>query len=153
MDHLSWIYHPAVMWTAAGAVFLAVEMLSGSGWLLWPAAATLVPAMVAVFGFRDDIALQAILFAATAIVLTVIGRRYLKNLPGLRPHHDMNDQRAALIGAFGEVTSSEANGKCRVMVGGKEWAAESEGVAPASGAKVEVLAVIGGARLSVRRVG
>ena len=154
MDHMSWIYHPAAIWTAAGAVLLAVEMMTGSGWLLWPAAATLVPALVALFVGKDDLALQAILFAATAIVLTVLGRRFLKNVTIFHPHTDMNDPKAALIGAFGQVTSASDHGQCRVFVGGKEWAAETDsGATPISGARVEVLRVIGGARLAVRAAG
>ena len=151
MDHMSWIYHPAAIWTAAGAVLLAVEMMTGSGWLLWPAAAAAVPALLALGGAKDDVALQAIVFAATAIVLTVIGRRYLRHLIGHHPRSDLNDPKAALIGAVGQVTSAGDHGQCRVFVGGKEWAAETEGEqTPISGARVEVLRVIGGARLAVR---
>ena len=153
MDHLTWMSHPAAIWTAAGAVLLAVEMMTGSGWLLWPAAATAVPALIALGGLKDDIALQAIVFAATAIVLTVIGRRYLRHLIGHHPRSDLNDPKAALVGAVGHVTSTGLHGECRVFVGGKEWAAETEGAAPVSGARVEVLRVIGGARLAVRAAG
>lgn len=154
MDHMTWIYHPAVIWTAAGAALLAVEMLTGSGWLLWPAAATAVPALLALGGMKDDIALQAIVFAAAAIVLTALGRRYLRHLIGRHPRSDLNDPKAALIGAKGQVTSAGDHGQCRVFVDGKEWAAEMDGGAtPISGARIEVLRVIGGARLAVRAAG
>jgi membrane protein implicated in regulation of membrane protease activity len=58
-----------------------------------------------------------------------------------------------MIGQVGQVTSVTDHGQCRVMVGGKEWAAEADGGDPTQGQRVEVVAVIGGARLQVKPVG
>ena len=33
-----YLSHPAWAWAASAAVLLAVELVTGSGWLLWPAA-------------------------------------------------------------------------------------------------------------------
>jgi len=146
-----WLGHPSAAWIAIGVALLALETVTGSGWLLWPAAAALAPAAVSAFWLRDDIGAQWILFAVTAIALTWLGRRYLRHWP--QTPHDMNDARKAMIGQVGQVTSVTDHGQCRVMVGGKEWAAQTDGAAPTQGQQVEVVAVIGGARLQVKPAG
>jgi membrane protein implicated in regulation of membrane protease activity len=146
-----WLGHPSAAWIAIGALLLALEAVTGSGWLLWPAAAALAPAAVSAFWFRDDIGAQWALFAATAIVLTWIGRRYLRHRPAGQT--DINDARAAVVGQVGQVTSVSDHGQCRVFVAGKEWAAEALGAAPQTGQRVEVTAVVGGARLQVKPAG
>lgn len=145
-----WLGHPSAAWIAIGVALLALETVTGSGWLLWPAAAALLPAAVSAFWLRDDVGAQWALYAVTAIALTWIGRRYLRQWP--QTPTDINDARKAMIGQVGQVTSASSHGQCRVMVGGKEWAAEAaDGSQPEAGARVEVLAVIGGAKLQVRQ--
>lgn len=146
--YLMWLAHPSAAWIAVGALLLAVEAITGSGWLLWPAAAALAPAALSVFLFRDDIGAQWALFAVTAIALTWIGRRYLRSRPSGQT--DINDARAAVVGQVGQVTSVSGHGQCRVFVAGKEWAAEAGDSSPHAGQRVEVVAVVGGARLQVK---
>lgn len=144
-----WLVHPSAAWIAIGVALLALETVTGSGWLLWPAAAALLPAGITAVWLRDDPGLQWALFAVASIALTWVGRRYLRHWPS-QPH-DLNDAKGALVGQTGEVTSVAEHGKCRVFVGGKEWAAEADmDAALAQGQRVEVLAVIGGARLRVK---
>ncbi len=145
--YLLWLGHPSAAWLAIGVGLLAVETATGSGWLLWPAAAALLPAAITTLWLRDDIGLQWALFALTAIALTWIGRRYLRHWP--QTPSDINDAKKAVVGQVGQVTSVSDHGQCRVFVGGKEWAAEATG-APTTGQRVEVVAVIGGARLQVK---
>lgn len=144
-----WLLHPSAAWLAIGVALLAAETVTGSGWLLWPAAAALLPAGMTAFWFRDDIGVQWVIFAVAAIALTWIGRRYLRQWP--RTPGNLNDPKAALVGQLGEVTSVASHGQCRVFVGGKEWAAQADEPSQlAAGQRVEVLAVIGGARLQVK---
>jgi len=142
-----WLTYPSAVWLAIGVALLAIETLTGSGWLLWPAAAALLPAAITVFWLRDDPGAQWAIFALTAIALTWLGRRYLRHWP--QTPSDINDPRKMDIGQVGQVVSAADHGQCRVFVGGKEWAAEST-VEPSPGQRVEVVAVIGGARLQVR---
>jgi hypothetical protein len=140
--------HPLWVWLAVGAAFLAAEAASGSGWLLWPAAsagavglATLVVPMT----FASETALFAVLTIAT----TFLGRRYLRG--SAKGAHDINDPLARLIGHRGEACSRFQSGQGRVFVDGKEWSAEVDGEGELGpGDKVEVIAVVGGARLKVR---
>ena len=140
--------HALLAWMAIAAVLLTVELLTGSGWLLWPAgSAAVVGALNA--GPDQGLAAQAATFAALTAASTYAGRRWL----GRRAHegHDPNDPMTRLIGREGEAASGFEGGRGRVFIDGKEWAAELEGEGPvARGGRVEVVALVGGARLKVR---
>jgi membrane protein implicated in regulation of membrane protease activity len=135
-------------WLAVGAVFLIVEVITGSGWLLWPAGSAAVVGLL-IFFAPLGAAVQVVLFAVLTIVTTFIGRRYLRNA---HAHgHDVNDPHARLIGHHGKAVETFRTGAGRVFVDGKEWSAELEGDgALVAGAPVVVTALLGGARLRVR---
>jgi len=140
--------HPFWLWAAVGAALLAVEVALGSGWLLWPAAAAGVVALVLMavpLGWPAALGL----FAVLTIVATVVSRRFVKRLD---PHHDrnINDSTARLIGHRGKTVTAFDDTEGRVFIDGKEWAAELDGDARlAAGAPVEVTGV-SGSRLRVR---
>jgi membrane protein implicated in regulation of membrane protease activity len=140
--------HAAWGWAAAGAALLAVEVASGSGWLLWPAAAAGVVAVVE--GFTPlPVAAAVLLFAGLTLVSTLTARRYFPRR--LASHaHDINDNVARLMGHEARVVAGFEAGAGRVFVDGKEWAAELEpGERAEPGAQVVVTGVAG-ARLKVR---
>jgi membrane protein implicated in regulation of membrane protease activity len=140
--------HPFWAWMALGAIFLAVEVTTGSGWLLWPAgSAALVGVVLLLWPLSAPVAIAV--FAVATIISTYVGRRFIRNVhPGAS---DVNNPLSRLVGHFGEAATAFEGGGGRVFVDGKEWSAELEepGALPA-GAKVEVVAVVGGARLRVR---
>jgi membrane protein implicated in regulation of membrane protease activity len=140
--------HPFWAWIAIGGVFLIAELMAGSGWLLWPAGAA---AVVAVTSQLVDLgwAKEIVLFVVAAVVFTYLGRRFLRPAP--KGDGDVNDPAPRLVGREGETVSAFKAGLGRVFVDGKEWAAELDGggdLAPKS--KVQVLEILGGARLKVR---
>jgi membrane protein implicated in regulation of membrane protease activity len=140
--------HPFWAWIAIGGVFLIAELMTGSGWLLWPAGAA---AVVAVTSQLVDLgwAKEIVLFVVAAVVFTYLGRRFLRPAP--KGDGDVNDPAPRLVGREGETVSAFKAGLGRVFVDGKEWAAELDGggdLAPKS--KVQVLEILGGARLKVR---
>jgi hypothetical protein len=89
------------------------------------------------------------LFAVVTIAATYVGRRFIK---GAHPAaSDVNSPLTRLVGQHGQTATLFEGGGGRVFVDGKEWSAELEGPGPlAVGAKVEVVAVVGGARLRVK---
>jgi membrane protein implicated in regulation of membrane protease activity len=140
--------HALLAWLAIAAVFLTVELLTGSGWLLWPAGSA---AVVGVLNAGPDqgVAAQAVTFAVLTVASTYVGRRWLSR--SSHRGHDPNDSLTRLIGRQGEAASAFEGGRGRVFVDGKEWAAELVGDGPlAPGGRVEVVALVGGARLKVR---
>lgn len=145
MAHAFW------SWMALGAVFLAVEVITGSGWLLWPAGSAALTAVAAViWPLSGPVAVA--LFGVLTIITTYVGRRFIRGAP-MRAD-DVNNPLARLVGHRGEVCTPFAGEDGRVFVDGKEWSAVLDGPGPlAAGTKVEVVEVLGGARLRVRAAG
>lgn len=146
MDWLSGVYfaHPFWIWLAIGAVFLVIEVSTGTGWLLWAAASAGFLALLTLIpGFPDGAAVHLALWAALTIITTVTARRYLPaNVSGGGP--DINDNIGRLVGHEGAVVEAFRNGEGRVFVDGKEWAAVAEGgAAPALNDKVQVVSAQG----------
>jgi hypothetical protein len=140
--------HPMWVWLAVGAAFLAVEAASGSGWLLWPAGSAGAVA-VATLIFPMTFTIEVALFGVLTIATTFVGRRWLRG--PAKGASDINDSSERLIGRRGEAASLFQAGQGRVFVDGKEWSAELVGedvLRP--GDKIEVIALLGGARLKVR---
>ena len=142
--------HPFWIWLALGGALLAMEVATGSGWLLWPAASAAVVAVIAAFAPLGVLG-AVLLFAALTIVSTLTARRYLPR--SLTTHaHDINDNIARLVGHHGKAVAGFQDRAGRVFIDGKEWAAELEGAETLEqGARVEVVKVAG-ARLTVRCV-
>jgi membrane protein implicated in regulation of membrane protease activity len=142
--------HPFWAWLAVGAIFLAFELPTASGYLLWPAASA---GAVAVLTLWLNIAwpYQLIAFGVLTIISTLIGRRLM---PRRNTHEgpDISNRGSGLAGRFGKAVAPFSAGQGRVFVDGAEWMAELEPgqTPPEPGARVEVVAVHGGGRLVVR---
>lgn len=141
--------HPFWVWAGIAAALLALEVATGSGWLLWPAASAGFVGVVTLFFPQIQAPLAILLFAGVTIASTLTGRRWTPR--SLQSHdHDINDPLARLIGHDGKAVAAFDGRDGRVFVDGKEWAASLEASAPlAAGAEVRVTGV-SGARLTVR---
>jgi membrane protein implicated in regulation of membrane protease activity len=140
--------HPFWSWIAIGGIFLIGELMTGSGWLLWPAGAAAVVAVTSRFVALGS-AGEVVLFVVVAVFATYVGRRFFRPAPKTEP--DINDPARRLIGQQAEATDRFKAGLGRVFIDGKEWAAELDGGGDlAAQAKVEVVEILGGARLRVR---
>lgn len=144
--------YPFWTWLGVGAALLALESATGSGYLLWPAAAAGIVALMAL-AVRLGLPLEALVFAVLTIGLTVLARLYWPPHPPVT-HPELNDRAVRLIGRFGETVGAFAAGQGRVFVDGAEWTAELDaadtGAAPTPGARVKVIEVVDGGRLRVR---
>jgi inner membrane protein len=145
--------HAFWAWMAAAAVLLAIEIGTGTGYLLWPAASAAVIAFVTLVSPPEP-PIDALAFALLTIVSTVIGRRYFPH-PFRHDGPDINDRAGRLIGRTGEIVQPFEAGLGRAFVDGTEWAAEmADGASPVSvGSRVEVVEVLGAARLKVKAAG
>jgi membrane protein implicated in regulation of membrane protease activity len=144
-----YLAHPLWSWLALGALFLAVEVVTGSSWLLWPAGSAAATAFLAKYtGLSPSQA--ALVFALLTISSALLARRYLPRSWLHRTGHDINDPAARLVGHQGRAVTAFSAREGRVFVDGKEWAAELEGgEGLAEGARIEVTGV-SGAHLRVR---
>lgn len=150
MDWLTaWEFsHPFWMWIAVGAVLLAVEVATNSGWLLWSSACAGLVALLTLAPFETSTGVQIAAFAGLTIVTTLVARRLMP--PRKVDDGDgINDAKQRLIGQTGIAAGAFASGFGRVLVEGAEWDAISDAKTISDGARVTVEAV-GGARLKVR---
>jgi hypothetical protein len=145
--HDLYMAHPFWVWAALGAAILAVEILTGSGWLLWAAASAGVVGLVGLTGISLSAAL--LIYAGLTIVSTLAARRYMPR-GVIGASSDINDNVGRLVGHRGQAVAAFENRLGRVFIDGKEWAAElDEGERLHAGARVEVVGVEG-SRLKVR---
>ncbi len=137
-------------WAALALVLLIGELMTGTTFLLWPAAAA---GLVALLAWLTPLspAWQVGVFAALTLVLTLMG-------PGLRRRilqpgeaGTLNERSAQLIGQRGRAEAEFADGVGRVHLGDTIWRAESAD-AIAGGVSVEVIGV-DGTILKVKRAG
>ncbi|MDO8322969.1 MAG: NfeD family protein [Phenylobacterium sp.] len=141
--------NPFWVWAAIGALILATEVSTGSGWLLWPAASAAAVAVAALL-FPQMGWVGAIgLYAGLTIVTTLLARRYWRPSPA-DESQDINDNISRLVGHHGRAAATFHDRAGRVFIDGKEWAAElEEDAVLAPGAPIEVTG-INGALLRVR---
>lgn len=133
---------PFWIWLGVGVILLAIEAAFTTEWLLWPAVAAGVVALLTAIGLDFGPGFELAVFAAVTVVLTVAARRFVQKVnPATEP--DINDRDVRLIGQKARVVEPFVDGRGRVFISGSEWSAEIEGQAPAPGDSVIVTAVSG----------
>lgn len=147
-----YLSHAFWFWLGLAAAILAAEVATSTGWLLWPAGSALAVAFLTLVIGPDPAATIAA-FAVLTLASTLLARRYLpKSVLGASG--DINDNVARLIGHEGRAVSAFFDGSGRVLVDGKEWAAElDDGDALAAGERVQVIGVREDSLLQVRPAG
>ncbi len=151
MDWLIDLYsaQPFWIWLAIGVALRAVEVTMTTEWLLWPAAAAGVVAVLTALGLPLGVAGELIVFALLTVVFTVLARRFITRINPTEA--DINDRDSRLVGQRAQVVQAFAEGRGRVFISGSEWPAEIDGEAPMVGQAVVVESVTG-SRLKVRAV-
>ena len=144
--------HPFWVWLAVGAVFLAAEALTGSGWLLWPAAGAALVALVSLLAPSAGAAVDIAVFAVATLVLTFVGRPLPQSdRPGGGRHQRPRGDGSSATAARRAAPSRAVAGECSWMArSGPRSSPRARRLPP--GAGVEVVAVLGGARLKVKAV-
>ena len=141
---------PYWIWLAIGVILLAIEAAFSTEWLLWPAVAAGVVAVVTALGAPLGLPGEVLLFAALTVAATLASRRLIQRVnPSDAP--DINARDSRLIGQRAQVTQAFVDGRGRVFVSGAEWIAEIEGAAPLAGESV-IVEGFDGPRLKVRAV-
>ena len=152
MDFIQNLYasQPFWLWLAIGVVLLAIEAAASTEWLLWPAVAAGVVALITAIAPNLGLPVEAGIFAALTVIATLASRTLIKRVnPGDEP--DINDRDLRLVGARAKVVEAFVDGRGRVFVSGAEWPAEIEGAAPLAGESV-VVESVSGPRLRVRAI-
>ena len=110
-------------WLVIGLILLIAEMASGTTYLLWPAVAAFLTALVSLMGVTNWLADMAI-FAVLVIVLTWLGRPMVRRWREEGAASNLNERSKTLIGTRGVITVF-ANGAGSVQVNDTIWRAVS----------------------------
>lgn len=132
---------PFWIWLAIGVLLLAIESMASTEWLLWPAVAAGVVAVLTAVGLHLGLPGEVAVFALLTVIATVLSRRLVSKANPSGP--DINDRDSRLIGQHARVVQPFVDGRGRVFISGAEWPAEIEGEGPGTGANVLVHGVSG----------
>ncbi len=136
-------------WLLLGLVLLIAEMASGTTYLLWPAVAAFLTALIAWLAPTGWVTELGV-FAVLVIALTAFGRPLVQRWRSEGEANGLNERGQALIGSRG-VVASFADGLGSVKVGDTVWRAVSA-EALTEGESVEI-AGVDGVTLQVKRAG
>jgi membrane protein implicated in regulation of membrane protease activity len=136
-------------WLVLGLILLIVEMASGTTYLLWPAVAAFVTALVSLI-LPTNWIVEMALFAVLIIGLTYFGHPLVKRWRNDHAAEGLNERNVSMIGRRG-VVANFANGVGSVKIADTMWRAVSDETLEA-GQNVEV-AGIDGTTLTVKRAG
>jgi membrane protein implicated in regulation of membrane protease activity len=134
-------------WLVLGLVLLIAEMASGTTYLLWPAVAAFITALISLTGLTNGV-VELILFAVQVILLTWLGRPLVRRWRNEGAASGLNERSASLIGSRG-VVANFANGVGSVKVQDTVWRATSE--EPLEPGESVVIDAVDGATLRVKR--
>ena len=135
-------------WVVLGLILLIAEMASGTTYLLWPAVAAFLVALVAWIAPGAGWMAEFGIFALLIIALTYFGQPMVRRWRNEGAATGLNERGAALVGVRG-VVQNFANGVGSVKVQDTVWRAVSDEALEA-GQAVEVSGV-DGATLRVKR--
>ena len=133
-------------WLVFGLILLIAEMASGTTYLLWPAVAAFLTALVSLTGATNWVADVAV-FAVLVIALTAFGRPIVQRWREENKADGLNERSKTLIGTRGVITVF-ANGTGSVKIADTIWRVVSdETLAPG---QAVVIDAVDGATLKVR---
>lgn len=133
-------------WLVFGLILLIAEMASGTTYLLWPAVAAFITALISLSGGTTWVADMAT-FAVLVIALTWFGRPIVQRWRHDQAANGLNERSQTLIGTRGEIASFK-DGAGSVKVADTVWRAVSdEALTPG---QTVVIDSVDGATLKVR---
>ena len=92
-------------WLVFGLILLIAEMASGTTYLLWPAVAAFLTALVAWTGATNWV-VEIAIFAVLVIALTAFGRPIVQRWRNENKAEGLNERSKTLIGTRGVITVS-----------------------------------------------
>jgi membrane protein implicated in regulation of membrane protease activity len=138
---------PMWMWAAIGIILLAVEMATGTFYVLWFGVAALCVAVVMWLFPSTSEAIQYAAFAVLSLGSLAIWRiNYKKTSTNTRVGQSQGEE-IGRVGTVSETASLKQNGKIRFaqgLMGSREWTAITDETIE-SGSDATVVAVIGNA--------
>lgn len=121
-DLFGWLHNVSpIWWITLGFALAAAEMLVFSFFLIWPALAAFLMALIVWVMPGLEGPYQIVLFAVLTIALTYIGRRMFQRFD--EPETSLNDRSKQLIGKRAKVVLFDETGEGRIELNGLRWPA------------------------------
>ena len=112
-------------WWAIAGVILIAEMLTGTSYLLWPAAAAFLTGFFAIEYLNLPWHIEMGIFAVLSIILLWAGDRWVRPMLRQETGSGLNDRSTRMIGQRVVTVADFQSGRGRVSFGDTEWAAET----------------------------
>ena len=132
----------ATRWGLLGISLVALELITGTTYILWPAVAALVLSVL-VFFLPLSWELQFVIFFILSTVLLVVGHLYLRPIMKSGEPSDLNDPSRSMLGRRVVAFTDFENGHGRVTVGDTQWKSSTESEDPKIGDALVIIAVAG----------
>lgn len=132
----------ATKWGLIGIGLIGLELVTGTTYVLWPAAAAIILA-VGVFLLPLTWEMQFLIFAILSVILLFVGHFYLRPLMKSDEPSDTNNPVRAMVGRRVVAFSDFENGEGRVTVGDTQWKASTDGEDPKTGDALVITNVVG----------
>jgi membrane protein implicated in regulation of membrane protease activity len=108
-------------WLVLATVLLIAEALGTGGFLIGLAMAAFLQGIVAVYYENLSWDFQLIIFAANAIIFTVIYWKFFRKFNEATDSPDINNRAAQLIGHSFDITEPIRHGEGKVQIGDSLW--------------------------------
>jgi len=130
-------------WLIVGVILLVLEVVTGTSYVLWVAAAALLVGLVALavgIGWQA----QFVLFFIFSVALLVLGHKYLRpRMMGHDENDDLNDRAKTMVGMRVKAIADFETGQGRVQVGDTQWRAAMDNGNAIAGQELRVTTVKG----------
>lgn len=131
-------------WLALAAILFAVEMATGTAYLIWLSAAAAVTAALVALPGETTFAVELAAFGVFSIASTVFGRKFFKPVAIASDQPEINDPLQRHLGARVVAVGDFSGGEGRVSLGDTQWTAQTlDGTSPKNGVGLKVIRVHG----------
>lgn len=132
-----------VRWFITGFALLLLEVITGTTYILWPAAAALIVGTVVFIVPVLSWSMQFLLFAVLTAALLYFGHTHLRpKMKGGEPS-DLNDRARSMVGMRVKAIADFETGRGRVQVGDSQWRAAMETGDAVAGQELKIVSVKG----------
>lgn len=129
-------------WIIIGVLLLIAELITGTTYILWPAAAAL---LVGLFTYLLPIGWEAqfLIFFVASSVLLIFGHKFVRPQVNGGEPSDLNDRARMMVGERCKAIADFETGQGRVELGDTQWRAKmTQGTAKA-GQELRIIRVDG----------
>ncbi|PHR61699.1 MAG: hypothetical protein COA43_02935 [Robiginitomaculum sp.] len=113
-------------WLILGFILLVIEVVTGTMYFLWIAAAAFILGVFMFIAPVFDWSTQLIIFAVLTGILLYVGHTHLRpKMKGGEPS-DLNDRARSMVGMRVKAVADFETGRGRVQVGDTQWRALME---------------------------